>query len=170
VGQIAAGKPYTLATVGWCNCIQIEQTRSPINQFPEKRRIPCPKYLHSHRCYGGDRIDFRASHLHSLGKNGSPAELAAKGLAAIQKGNVIFFGIFMPVLVGSIAFFVYRGMLSRSPDTAQTTYLLLAAGMAIAFTILAAAVFKMRGFMELTTLHLLYVAGFGWIMPRLLNM
>lgn len=99
-----------------------------------------------------------------------PAELAAKGLAAIQKGNVIFFGIFMPVLVGSIAFFVYRGMLSRSPDTAQTTYLLLAAGIAIAFTILAAAVFRMRGFVEFTTLHVLYAAGFGWIMPKLLSM
>lgn len=99
-----------------------------------------------------------------------PAELASKGLAAIQKGNVIFYGIFMPILVGSIAFFVYRGMLSRSPDTAQATYLLLAAGIAIAFTILAAAVFKMRGFVELTTLHLLYVAGFGWIMPKLLTL
>lgn len=99
-----------------------------------------------------------------------PAELAAKGLAAIQKGNLIFFGIFMPILVGSIAFFVYRGMLSRSPDTAQTTYLLLAAGIAIAFTILAAAIFRMRGFVEFTTLHILYAAGFGWIMPKLLNM
>jgi hypothetical protein len=98
-----------------------------------------------------------------------PADLASKGLAAIQKGNVIFFGIFMPVLVGSIAFFVYRGMLSRSPDAAQTTYLLLAAGIGIVFTILAAAVFKMRGFVEFTTLHLLYVAGFGWIMPKLLT-
>lgn len=99
-----------------------------------------------------------------------PAELASKGLAAIQRGNVIFFGIFMPVLVGAIAFFVYRGMLSRSPDTAQTAYLLLAAGIGIVFTILAAAVFKMRSFVEFTTLHLLYVAGFGWIMPKLLNM
>jgi hypothetical protein len=101
-------------------------------------------------------------------KMAPPAELASKGLAAIQKGNVIFYGMFMPILVGAIAFFVYRGMLARSADTAQTTYLLLAVGIAIVFTILAAVVFKMRGFVELTTLHLLYVAGFGWIMPKLL--
>ena len=103
-------------------------------------------------------------------KMASPVELASKGLAAIQKGNVIFYGIFMPILVGSLALFAYRGLLSRSPDTAQTTYLLLAAGIAIVFTILAAAVFKMRGFVELTTLHILYVAGFGWIMPKLLTL
>ena len=36
-----------------------------------------------------------------------PVELSSKGLAAIQKGNLIFYGMFMPVLVGSIAFFVY---------------------------------------------------------------
>lgn len=102
-------------------------------------------------------------------KMAPPAELAAKGLAAIQKGNVIFFGIFMPILVGSIAFFIYRGMLARSAGTAQTTYLLLAAGIGIVFTFLAAVVFKMRGFAEFTALHVLYVAGFGWIMPKLLT-
>lgn len=103
-------------------------------------------------------------------KMAPPAELASKGLAAVQKGNVIFYGIFMPILVGSIAFFVYCGMLARSPDTAQTTYLILAVGIAIVFTILAAAVFKMRGFVEFTALHVFYVAGFGWIMPKLVTM
>lgn len=96
-----------------------------------------------------------------------PADLVSKGLAALQKGNVIFYGLFMPLLVGSIAFYVYRGMLTRSPDTAQTMYLALAAGIAVVLTILAAVVFKMRGFVELTVLHLFYVAGFGWIMPKL---
>ena len=103
-------------------------------------------------------------------KMAPPAELASKGLAAIQKGNVIFYGLFMPILVGSIAFFVYRGMLARSPGTAQTTYLLLAVGIAIVLTILAAAVFKMRGFIEFTALHVFYVAGFGWIMPKFLTL
>jgi hypothetical protein len=98
----------------------------------------------------------------------SPAEIASKGLAAVQKGNVIFFGLFMPMLVGSIAFYVYRSMFFRASDAAQTTYLLLAAGIAIAFTILAAVVFKMRGFIEFTALHVLYMAGFGWVMPKLL--
>jgi hypothetical protein len=98
-----------------------------------------------------------------------PADIVSKGLAALQRGNVIFFGVFMPVLVGVIAFYVYHRMLVRSPANVQTTYLLLAIGIGIVFTILAAIVFKMRGFAEFTALHVLYVAGFGWIMPRLLT-
>jgi hypothetical protein len=94
-------------------------------------------------------------------------DIASKGLAAVQRGNLIFFGLFMPILVGPMAFFVYRNMLVRSSGSVQTTYLLLAAGIAIVLTVLAAVVFKMRGFVELTALHVLYVAGFGWIMPRL---
>jgi hypothetical protein len=103
-------------------------------------------------------------------KIASPADIVSKGLAAVQKGNVIFFGLFVPVLVGTIAFYVYRSMLLRSPDTAQTMYLLLAVGIAIVFTVLAAVIFKMRGFVEFTALHIFYVAGFGWIMPKLLIM
>ena len=102
-------------------------------------------------------------------KMASPADIASKGLAAVQKGNLIFFGLFMPALVGPIAFYVYRSMLARSPDGAQTAYLLLAIGIAIAFTILAALVFKMRGFVEFTALHIFYAAGFGWIMPKFLT-
>ncbi|HEU0296147.1 MAG TPA: hypothetical protein VFR47_25655 [Anaerolineales bacterium] len=100
-------------------------------------------------------------------KMASPADITSKGLAAVQRGNVNFFCLFMPLLVGPIAFFVYRNMLARSSHGAQTTYLLLAVGIAIVFTVLAAAVFKMRGFVEFTILHLLYVGGFGWMMPRL---
>jgi magnesium-transporting ATPase (P-type) len=103
-------------------------------------------------------------------KMASPADIASNGLAALQRGNVIFFGLFMPVVVGPIAFIVYRGILARSPDGAETTYLLLATSIAIVFTILAALVFKMRGFVEFTALHIFYVAGFGWMMPRLLSM
>ena len=103
-------------------------------------------------------------------KMSSPADLASKGLAAVQRGNVIFFGLFMPLLVGPIAYFAYRNMFASSSDSVETTYLLLAVGIAIVFTVLAALVFKMRGFVEFTVLHVLYVAGFGWIMPRLLTM
>ena len=95
------------------------------------------------------------------------ADIASKGVAAVQKGNIIFFGVFMPLLVGVIAFFVYRGMLARSADTAQTTFLFLSIGIAVVLSILAAVVFKMRGFVELSALHVLYVAGFGWIIPML---
>ena len=103
-------------------------------------------------------------------KMAAPADLASKGLAALQKGNVIFFGLFMPVLVGPIALYVYRNILARSLNSAQTTYLLVAVGIGIIFTILAAIVFKMRGFVEFTVLHVLYITGFGWIMPKLLAM
>lgn len=96
-----------------------------------------------------------------------PAEIASKGLAAIQRGNLIFFGLFVPILVGPIAYYVYRNLLARSPGTAPTTYLLLAVGIGIVFTVLAAVVFKMRGFVEFTALHVLYITGFGWVMPRL---
>lgn len=100
-------------------------------------------------------------------KMASPTDIASRGLAAVQKGNVIFYGVFMPVLVGLISFYVYRGMLTRSPETAQTTFLYLAIGLGLVLTVLAAVVFKMRGFVEMTTLHLLYIAGFGWLTPML---
>jgi hypothetical protein len=95
------------------------------------------------------------------------SDIAAKGLAAVQRGNLTFFGVFIPLLVGIISFFVYRGMLARMPATANTSYLLLAVGVGVALSIAAAVVFKMRGFAELTALHILYIAGFGWIMPML---
>ena len=95
------------------------------------------------------------------------ADILQKGLAAVQNGNLIFFGLFVPILVGPIAYFVYGNMIVRSPDSAQITYLLLALGIGAVFTVLAALVFKMRGFVELTALHVLYIAGFGWIMPKL---
>ncbi len=95
------------------------------------------------------------------------ADIASKGIAAVQKGNITFFGVAVPVVVGIIAFFVYRGMLARSAATAPTSFLLLSIGIAIVLSIMAAVVFKMRGFVELTALHILYVAGFGWIVPML---
>jgi hypothetical protein len=95
------------------------------------------------------------------------ADIASKGVAAVQKGNIVFFGVVMPLMVGIIAFFVYRGMLARSAETAPNTFLFLSIGIAIVLTVLAAVVFRMRGFVELTALHVLYVAGFGWIIPML---
>jgi type IV secretory pathway TrbL component len=65
--------------------------------------------------------------------------------------------------VGLISFFLYRFIQARSPDSAQTTFLFLAIGLVVVFTVLAAVVFKMRGFIEMTILHLVYAAGFGWI-------
>ena len=100
--------------------------------------------------------------------NMSPvADIQSKGLAAVQKGNLVFFGVVVPLMVGVTAFFVYRSMVARSPATANTTFFLLSVGIGIVFTILAAVVFKMRGFVELTALHVVYIAGLGWFMPML---
>ncbi len=100
--------------------------------------------------------------------NMSPlSDIQSKGLAVVQKGNLLFFGLEIPVLVGVITFFVYRSMLARSPDTVHTSFLLLSVGIAVALSILAAVVFKMRGFAEFTVLHVVYVAALGWIMPML---
>ena len=94
-------------------------------------------------------------------------DIQSKGLAAVQRGNLLFFGVAIPLLVGVIGFFVYRGMLAHSPATVHTSFLLLAAGIGIVLEILAAVVFKMRGIVEFTVLQVMYVAAFGWIMPML---
>lgn len=80
-----------------------------------------------------------------------------------------FYGLFMPIAVGVIAFYVFRALENRSPDSTEQTLLLLAVGIAIAFTVMAAVVFKMRAFYEFAVLHVVYTARFGWIMPLLLN-
>lgn len=95
------------------------------------------------------------------------ADLAAKGLAAVRRGNLTFFGLFVPLLFGPASYFIYRSMLVRSPDNAQTWFLWLAVGVGIVLTVLAAVVFKMRGFVEFLVMHILYTAGLGWLMPRL---
>jgi hypothetical protein len=97
----------------------------------------------------------------------SPADLAAKGLAAARKSSLIFYGLFMPILVGIITFYVLRFMAARWPATAETSILWLAIGIGLLFTVMAAVVFKMRGFAELTALHIIYIASFGWLLPRL---
>lgn len=98
-----------------------------------------------------------------------PEELAQKGLAAYRQQQVTFYGLFMPIAVGVISFYVFRALENRAPDSAEQTLLLLAIGIAIVFTVMAAVVFKMRAFYELTFLHVVYTAGFGWIMPLLFN-
>ena len=97
----------------------------------------------------------------------SPADLASKDLMEIRKGNTFFYGLFLPGLVGALAFSVYRSLLIHSPETAQTTFLYLSIGIGLVLTILAAIVFRRRGFFELTVLHILYSMGFGWLSPML---
>lgn len=99
----------------------------------------------------------------------SPSDLIARGLATVRRDTVGFYALFLPVVVGVISFLVFRALHTQSPETSQTTFLLLAVVIAVTFTVLAALVFKMRGFFELLFLHVVYAAGFGWIMPVLLT-
>ncbi len=98
-----------------------------------------------------------------------PGEVAAKGLAAVRKGMLTLYGIYMPVLVGVAALFVFRYMNTRWPASAETNFLGLAVGLAVVLTIGAAVFFK-RGIVEFALIHILYTAGFGWLMPKLLSL
>lgn len=99
----------------------------------------------------------------------SPGEVGERSLASLRKGHLAFYGAMLPLVVGAISFFVYRAMLTRWPETAQTTFLWLAVGLAVVMTIGVVIVFKWKGVVEMTALHALYVAGFGWAMPMLLK-
>lgn len=94
-------------------------------------------------------------------------DITTKGLEAVRRGNIVLYGAVLPLMFGPVSYFIYRSLLVRSPDSAQSTFLLLAIGVAFVLTVLAAVVFKMRGFVEFLFLHILYTAGLGWLMPRL---
>jgi hypothetical protein len=96
----------------------------------------------------------------------SPDQVSAKGLPLASRETAIFYA-FVAILVGVIGFFVFRGMLHSSPDTASRNFLFLAVGIGIVFEVMGAVVFKMRGLADLTLLHLLHIAGYGWLLPRL---
>ncbi len=59
-------------------------------------------------------------------------------------------------------------MSGRYPNNPQTLFLELAIGFGILFTLLALVFFR-KAFLEFTAMHVLYVAGFGWIWPMLLQ-
>ena len=98
----------------------------------------------------------------------SPAKVASQGLPALRRGNLIFYGVFNPLLFGLTSYYLYGYLLGHWPATAQAVLLSLAIATGVIFTILAAVVFKMRGFIELLVLHVIYILGFGWLMPWLL--
>ena len=95
-------------------------------------------------------------------------DLARRGVGPVRRDAVLFYGLFLPIVVGVITYYVYRWMDGRWPDSAQLYVLLLAVVIAVVFTVMAAVVFKMRGFAEFVALHILYVVGFGAVLPRLL--
>jgi hypothetical protein len=96
----------------------------------------------------------------------SADQIAAKGLAAASRDTAVFYAG-VAVVVGILAYFVFRGMVNATPDAAPGRFLLLAAGIGVALEIMAVVVFKTRGLFDLTLLHLLFIAGFGWLLPQL---
>jgi hypothetical protein len=97
----------------------------------------------------------------------SADQITAKGLAAASRDTAVFYAG-VSVVVGVIGFFVFRGMFNASPGEAQRNFLLLALGIGVVLEIMAAVVFKMRGIMDLTLLHVVHIVGYGWLMPLLL--
>jgi hypothetical protein len=96
----------------------------------------------------------------------SADQIAAKGLAVASRDTAVFYAV-VALVVGILAYFAFRGMAQATPDTAPGRFLLLAAGIGLALEIMAAVVFRMRGLADLTLLHLLFIAGFGWLLPQL---
>lgn len=105
----------------------------------------------------------------TTGKVAAPSDLASKGLAAMRTQNAIFYGVFMPAVVGLLAYFAFRWVSTRWPETATTSFLILTAVLLVILTAGWVAMFKGRALVEITVIHLIYAAGFGWLMPILLT-
>ena len=106
-------------------------------------------------------VYWRAEHF------GAVDDIAERGLSTVRREAVLFYGV-LPLFFGGIAWFAYKYMYNQSPENAATNFLLLALAIGVVFTVMAAVVFKMRGFSEFVALHILYAAGFGWVLPRVL--
>ncbi|MCI0708552.1 MAG: hypothetical protein L0154_00145 [Chloroflexi bacterium] len=91
-------------------------------------------------------------------------QLEDKGLSVARRDTAVFYAG-VAVVVGIIGFFVFRAMHNASPDSAQNQFLYLAIGIGAALEIMGAIVFKMRGLADLTVLHTLYIAAYGWLLP-----
>lgn len=99
---------------------------------------------------------------------GSLDLIAAKGVEAARRDNAVFYAA-VSIVVGVIGFFVLRYLVARSGDAANLQYLYLALGSGIGLEVLAAMVFRMRGLVDFTVLHLAYIAGYGWLFPLALR-
>ena len=96
----------------------------------------------------------------------SPDQISTKGLVLARRDTAIFYA-FVAVLVGAVGYVAFQAMVNASPEFAQTQFLLLALGLGVVLEIAGAVVFRMRGIVELTLLHLLFIAAYGWLLPRL---
>jgi hypothetical protein len=97
----------------------------------------------------------------------SAQQIAARGLTGASRDTAVFYAG-VAVVVGVIAFVVFRAMANAAPDAAPGRFLLLAVAIGVVLQIMAAVVFKLRGFIDFGLLHLLHIAGFGWLLPQLM--
>ena len=100
------------------------------------------------------------------------AEISAKGAfgAGLQTALGYLIGA---VIFGAIAVFTYQWMAGRWPENIKDLFLKLAIGLGIFFTILAFVVcplIKLNRAPEFTLMHVLWVGGFGWLMPMLIKL
>ncbi len=100
-----------------------------------------------------------------------PAEVAAKGLAAVRSslaGGWLIAGL----IFGLMAMLVYRWMLGRWAADAPKLYLELAAGLIVALSVLAVVtlpMLKRHCEVEYIALHLLWGLGYGWLIPQVIR-
>lgn len=83
-----------------------------------------------------------------------------------------FAAVAFSVIFGLIATALYTWMIGRWPATAFNVYLGLAIGLTIFFSVAAAIVrpaAKMGGVTECIALHILFGAGYGWLLPLLIG-
>jgi hypothetical protein len=95
----------------------------------------------------------------------SPDQVSSKGLAAARRNTAVFYA-FVAILVGVVSFFVFRGMVNASPESATSQFLLLAIGIGVVLELLGAVIFKLRGLADLTVLHILHITAYGWLLPQ----
>ncbi len=69
------------------------------------------------------------------------------------------------MVVGILGVLVFRWMGGVASPSAPRSFLFLALGIGVALEIMAAVVFKMRGLVDFTALHVLQIVGFGWLLP-----
>lgn len=83
-----------------------------------------------------------------------------------------FAAVAFSIIFGLIAAALYTWMIGRWPATAFNVYLGLAIGLTIFFSVAAAIVrpaAKMSGVPECIALHILFGAGYGWLLPLLIG-
>jgi hypothetical protein len=98
-----------------------------------------------------------------------PVQLGKRGVDAMR-GSLPGSYLGSAMVFAFMAKGVHSWMAIRWPAGHDQYFLLLAVGIAVALTVLAAVALPMmhrRGLAEFTAMHVFYVVGFGWLLPLL---